>query len=811
MFRIRFARALMVRVTAMVFIVSACAPLQPTIPAATGPAATSPATEPPALPSPTTPAATASAITSCTLDPAQSDAGVVGCVTLANDIDGNRDGTYNISGVAADASECSVSFDVTEFIAVAWNMSVPEGQVSRLSVSVPADTVAQADGGATDISGRVSFDFAGAFVGSTYTGDASQNDGQSTIDIRRLAGKLTFDFSGVTARNASFTGQVICAVTGPSPSAPGGGGGETAIVAFSDPSALDQANWDAQLPLLEMACRSAQPQEQPSFENAMAGVRSWLDSATGGGLSALEASGEFADESIASAGAAELVTGGEFAAALALTLQAHRAEPDDPRHLVNASGLLTVLGRPGDAAAFLDQAATMRPPDVTPMGIDQAAVTLTNRGLALSSEGRFTEAADVLRSAVAQDPNLAEAADNLAQAEVCLGRGSAAFAMVRQPRRNQLSRLPPGQPGTLPDLKLPARPADTVALSAMYQRFVDDWINRILARTERRSALLTEGQTRYDSRASLARVQSIQSLIGLVEGLPEIQALSDEASARADEVARITFDMWGTAGALELKGYECGPSMACLRDWCIPETQQRHAQWRGAFDSYETALRDAYAAMAERQNALAGLVADPVWFEILSLDLQDSADRWFYGYLVGDALGWSRLTALNKGLCFLGEGEDAGIPPEEPEPDATPCDPESYPQGLMPAIRFPGARAKLSISARCEEIRVEISGPGIDRLGLLRPFAQVKGTGKGLTVFAGVKAGLNMEPVSLSSKLGAYWTVDYEGNVVDYGVRVAPGSASLESGPFGIRVWEAPAMDFSFVGISDYMPLIGTK
>lgn len=746
--------------------------------------------------------------TTCNRDPALSDAGVVGCVTLSNDLAGSRDGTYDIIGVAADASSCSVSFDGSEFTAVAQNQSVPTGKVSRLSVTVPTGSMQQVEGGSADISGRVSFDFAGAFLGSTYTGDASQDDGQSTIAIEWAAGRLTFDFTGVTAADAVFSGKVVCLATGPSPS-PGGGGGETPIIAFSDPSALDEGSWDAHQPLLEMSCREAQPDDQPSFEQAMADVRGWLDSATGGGLSALEASKEFADEAIASAGAAELVTGGDFAAALALTLQANRAEPDDPRHLVNAAGLLVALDRPTDALAFLHQAANMRSPDVTPMGIDQDAAALTNLGVALSAQGRYAEAAEALRSSLAADPNLTEAADNLAQAEVCLGNGRAAFARVSQRRIDQISRLPQGRPGTLPDLKLPARPADTVALSALYQQLVDQSIDRLLARMQRQQSLVTEGQTRYEAPASLARVQRIRHLIALAEGLPEVEALWAEVTAREEEVSRIHFDMWDTAGALEMKGYECGGDMACLRAWCVPETQRRHAQWRGAFDSYETALRAAYAALAQRETALAGLVADPVWFEVLSLDIQDAADTWFYAYLAGEALGWSRLTAVNASLCIEAEGEDAaGTPPEEPRSEATPCDPQSYPNGLMPMIRFPGG---LKLGANCEEIRAELTGPGIDQLGLLRPFAQVKGTGKGITVFAGIKAGVTMEPVSLSGKLGAYWTVDHQGNVRDYGVRVAPGSAGVESGPFGIRVWEAEAMDFSFVGIADYMPLIGTQ
>lgn len=744
--------------------------------------------------------------TTCNLEPALSDAGVVGCVTLADDLVGGRDGGYDIVGVAADASSCSFSSDGSEFTAVAQNQSVPTGKVSRLSVTVPAGSMQQAAGSA-DIAGRVSFDFAGAVLGSTYTGDASQDDGHSTIAIAWAAGRLTFDFTGVTAANAVFSGKVVCLATGPGP---GGDGGETVIVAFSDPSALDEGSWDAYQPLLETTCRSAQPADQPSFGQAMADVRGWLDSATGGGLSALEASGEFADEAIASAGAAELVTGGDFAAALALTLQANRAEPDDPRHLVNAAGLLVALDRPTDALAFLDQAANMRSPDVTPMGIDQDAVALANRGVALSAQGRYGEAADALRSSLA-DPNLTEAADNLAQAEVCLGNGRAAFARVSLRRIDQVSRLPQGTPGTLPGLKLPARPADTVALSELYQQLVDLSIDRLLARMQRQQALVSEGQTRYEAPASLARVQSIRHLIALAEGLPEIQALWGEVSARQIEVSRITFDMWGTAGALEMKSYECGASIDCLRAWCVPETQSRHAQWRGAFDSYETALRDAYAALVQRETALAGLAADPVWFEVLSLDIQDTADRWFYGYLAGEALQWSRLTAVNASLCIDAGGEDPGTPPEEPRSEATPCDPQRFPNGLMPMIRFPGAKAMLKLGANCEEITAEVSGPGIDQLGLLRPFAQVKGTGKGITVFAGIKAGVTMEPVSLSGKMGAYWTVDYQGNVRDYGVRVAPSTFGVESGPFGIRVWEAEAMDFSFVGIADYMPLIGTQ
>ena len=106
----------------MFIVVAACT--------VTGPAATPPA------PSPSAPAATPQG----TLDPSRSDAGVVARVTLVNDTSGNRTGTYDVIGVLADGSECSPSFDGTEYSAVAWVSAAPNGQIHRFSISVDRDT-----------------------------------------------------------------------------------------------------------------------------------------------------------------------------------------------------------------------------------------------------------------------------------------------------------------------------------------------------------------------------------------------------------------------------------------------------------------------------------------------------------------------------------------------------------------------------------------------------------------------------------------------------------------------------------------------
>ena len=151
-----------------------------------------------------------------TLDPSQSDAGVVAEVTVTGDTRANRDGTYTIAGHSADGSSCGYSFDGADYDSIAWYAAAPSGQISRFSVTVPATDVPAADGNKAAISGRVSFDFvAESAIGATYTGDASKADNsQASIDITRVADSLRFDFTGTTWDGVAFAGAMDCAEAG---------------------------------------------------------------------------------------------------------------------------------------------------------------------------------------------------------------------------------------------------------------------------------------------------------------------------------------------------------------------------------------------------------------------------------------------------------------------------------------------------------------------------------------------------------------------------------------------------------------------
>ena len=178
----------------------------PTVEPTASPTA-APTTPPTAEPSPEPSSGTGG------LDPSLSDAGIVARVTLTGDSRGfERDGTYEIIAVAADASGCSFTFDGDECQAVAYDLSTEIDQVQRLSVTVPAEAIPESDGDTTGVDGRVSFDFnAESIFGMTYTGDASQDEeGSSTIEINRVGETIDFTFDSTTWDDATFTGQLVC-------------------------------------------------------------------------------------------------------------------------------------------------------------------------------------------------------------------------------------------------------------------------------------------------------------------------------------------------------------------------------------------------------------------------------------------------------------------------------------------------------------------------------------------------------------------------------------------------------------------------
>lgn len=183
----------------------------PSIPAPTGQPTGTP--QQPGTPATTsTPQGSAQPSAAPSLDPALSDAGVVGVATLPNDPRGGRTGTHVIIGEASAGSDCGPTFEGDEFMAVAWVDEPANGELARLTVTVPIGDVPEDAGVTQDIDARVSFDFKSeSSVGTLYTGDSSgDDDGSSSIDVARAARLLAFSFEGVTWDDVAFSGQVVC-------------------------------------------------------------------------------------------------------------------------------------------------------------------------------------------------------------------------------------------------------------------------------------------------------------------------------------------------------------------------------------------------------------------------------------------------------------------------------------------------------------------------------------------------------------------------------------------------------------------------
>ena len=151
------------------------------------------------------------------LDPSQSDAGIVGRATISGDsrTDVIRDGTWDIVGVAEDGfgSGCSPSFDGEEFIASAYDDDAPEGEVTRMGVTVAASDIPEGDEVVSGIEdGGVNIEFQSEeFFGSSYSADKEDDDRTSvTIGVTRSGDQLTFDFNGLTWDGVEITGLIVC-------------------------------------------------------------------------------------------------------------------------------------------------------------------------------------------------------------------------------------------------------------------------------------------------------------------------------------------------------------------------------------------------------------------------------------------------------------------------------------------------------------------------------------------------------------------------------------------------------------------------
>jgi hypothetical protein len=503
--------------------------------------------------------------------------------------------------------------------------------------------------------------------------------------------------------------------------------------------------------------------------------------------------------------AAEAAAGGRNTAALSALLVAHDRSPKDPAPLIGASVYLTTAGMPNEAVALLAKAKKLKSPrhERAAFGVTQRAALDNNLGYADLLLHKWPAAISKLRAAVKLSPSLAEAQRNLAMGWLCKGDKKKAkqaifMSVHRQPFRgdlvegtpyaptSQLLDLSGGKSVTLPNLKLPATPAEG---SASFDDFValqgqnNDEVAAI--NQARGDAMSKEFAAEFSGRLTPATVSRTRSLLlraaGAFSSDPDIAALSDKAS-------NALYDFHDRASALESQaGFDCSDPVAS------------HAQLLGALNSFVTANRNLIQAEYRRITALAAHLSNRA--------AHDVAMEWArFHVVVGLGSGLS-------GAVSLTVYDRNCAPASEPVPvdDSAPGTPAPAP---CPS-QLPGAHfslkflVKFELKVDCEQVSFTASfGKPIGVFGRVTKDYR-HGT---VTFFGGAQGGIGKAAGGWGAKAGLrdgiYLTVDSAtGKLDDIGMRVE-GDAKGGIGK-GHSFAAGDHMNFTFVGANPIGELVG--
>jgi hypothetical protein len=595
---------------------------------------------------------------------------------------------------------------------------------------------------------------------------------------------------------------------------------------FADTTSWPQDEGSA-LSFMRAMCRATYPAKRLTLAAAEKSARGVLTAqAAPGALGLVDRSGLARTAADAEKLAATAVTQGSPGLALAALLRAHDLEPRSGDHLANAAALAVELGLPNEALAFLDAAA---PLDVhAPMGLSATALQLVTRGNALLMTGRAAAAKPLFSAARQDEPMLSEADAGLANVEVCAGHDAVAARYVRAGRvRTQQPRQPtedasagaplPAAPAPALDLShgrvthvrvlpLPETPTQGADLRPYYQDLSSRLLGELTAESQRATALDVALRGRADglTAAENARRTGIMTWAYASSDEPRAKAALARIDHLMDELVSLREKFWG-GGTGEVKStYEvlsdqadaaCQGSLdyrTCVHDrlnaTCRPALVSAHGQWGTLMAEMQHAEDDWLVASSGHISAFAANLSDRDAYQRLMVQISQLETAAYSG-LDDEAQSWTHYEDLFRDDC-VDPSVEVPTTPASPDPAAPQGDGACPP--LLRGISFSAKLGGANLSASCEKVTVKVSE---EVMPLLTAFADVTYNVRAgnVTLFAGVKGGGSVGPLSGDFKSGIYATSSLDGTVGDIGWRVGP-SASVTGGPS----W-SDSMDISFV------------
>lgn len=607
-------------------------------------------------------------------------------------------------------------------------------------------------------------------------------------------------------------------------------GSQDQILAFSnshdvnDPYIASNANLDPG------SCpASAPPGRLPSTAGALSAANKLLADAGGPqGTAAFKRSAAYKTADAAESAAVEAIGIGKPGAALAALLRAHELQPNEPRYIVGAAAILTGLGHPKEALALVNAASDLAPTKSAPFGINVQAVALNAKGEALIALGQFADAETFLRAAIAIEPLLSEAKQNLAVALFCRRQTDEAMRFLRVGSIRQAGFNPDGsfalppiedtldltqrKKVTLPFIPLPESFDIAKKSEAFYGAISQASADRLRASRTRDQELMKQDFAHPDG---LFTKQRQLEIFEYVLDPPQFRAQKQAVEKMASSVAEAEIGMnrdlliqsstWNREASAACSGLQGQAAyQACFqREYnarCSGPTSDANNKLAELLAAEEKAERDYIEAYYPFATAVLANIANPVVHERFSLIVEQSIEATWAAPL--QALGF---WAHDARLMFCGNP-----PPSVPDPPldgpaterSEPCPP--FVKGIKLSWKFgdgksAGVPYDLAVDVNCDKVSLEASGQVEGWLGAFGQLDWSPRSGK-MTIFAGPKVGAKIPGTSIggSFKDGLYITFKGDDSIGDFGFRTSV-SGSAGFGPFSIKGGDS--MDFSFAPV----------
>ena len=573
----------------------------------------------------------------------------------------------------------------------------------------------------------------------------------------------------------------------------------------------------------------APPGPLPSTAGALKAAQALLAQAAGPqGMAAFKNSAAYKSADAGEAAAVEAVAVGKPGAALAALLRAHELQPDEPRYLVAAAAILTGLGHPKEALALVNGADALAPTKSAPFGINTQAVALNAKGEALLALGQFSDAETFLRAAIAIEPLLAEAKQNLAIALMCAKKDDEGMRFFRagSVRQGTLNpdgtvSLPPledlldtthGTTATLPPIPLPESFTAAKGSVQLYTNIGNASAARLHDMRTRANDLMQQNFAHPDSLFTQQRDLEIIKLAldppqfrDRKDALVKLMGSTHAAVLKLAEDIRDTGLTWQHNASVACSGiYDNAKWQACYdnhyQNECAAPANDAANKISELVAAEDKADREFIADYYPWATAVLANISNPAVQERWSLVVADSVES-TWTMPMGALTFWVN-TAKNM-YC----GKPPASPPDgfadaPVTPHSEPCPP--FVKGVKLSWKFApvkgdGIPFDLGIEVNCDKVSLETSGAIEGWVGVFGQVDWSPRSGK-MTVFAGPKLNAKIPGTSIggSFKDGLYVTFKGDDSIGDFGFRTSV-SGAVGFGPFSIKGGDS--MDFSFAPV----------